>query len=95
MDLRELIDQAKARDPTNIDHAMTSVARLSAMELPQCDRPDVSQRVNQHAAKHYVENPGRIKRPDVAFSHIRFWTHRPRALIRYVTRFVTSTSKMP
>jgi hypothetical protein len=51
---------------------LTSVAPVSAMEFPQCDRPDVSQRVNQHAAKHYVENPGPVKRPDVAFLSYSF-----------------------
>src|SRR5258707_12542552 len=52
--------------------ALTGFGSLSAMQLPHCDRPNVSQRSNQHAAKHYVENPGPLNRADVAFFSYSF-----------------------
>lgn len=45
---------------------------LSAMQLERCKRPDASQLAAQHAAKHYVENPGPINRTDVAFFSYSF-----------------------
>lgn len=52
--------------------ALIGFSPLSAMQLPHCDRPDVSQRTNQNGPKHYVENPGPLNRPDVAFFSYSF-----------------------
>ncbi|SRR5579871_1516932 len=52
--------------------ALTTLAPLSAMEFPQCDRPDTSKLSPQLKAKHYVENAGPVKRPDVEFFSYSF-----------------------
>jgi hypothetical protein len=44
-----------------------SVLPVYGMMDPQCDRPEASKLVPQLSAKHYVENPGPVGRPDVTF----------------------------
>jgi hypothetical protein len=72
--------------------AATAFFPLCAMELPECDRPDVSQRSNRHAARHYVENPGPIGRPDVSFYSYSF-LNPPDANTHHIRNSVCNTHK--
>jgi hypothetical protein len=47
--------------------AVSTALPAYPMAVPACDRPAQAVRADQHAARHYIENPGPIGRPDTSF----------------------------
>ena len=64
----------------------------ATMELPECDRPESSQRFNRHAARHYIENPGPIGIDGVSFFSYSF-LYPPDANTHGIKNSVCNTDK--